>query len=163
MKLKKRGHIHAVDFLFSLSLFCVFAVLAFIIVLIGVHVYKNTVTEMQNTYSSRTALSYVAEKIRQHDSDGHIFLTEFDGCNALLLKDETCGEIYDTYIYSDGGALYELVVSENTVPAKDMGEKIIEVNKFTITAQDGGFYYFSAEDASGAQMSLLFHPRSIQN
>lgn len=163
MKLKKRSQTHAADFLFTLSLFCVFAASAFIVILIGAHVYKNTVTEMQNTYSTRTALSYTVEKIRQHDTAGHIFLTELDGCDALLLKDNIDGNVYNTYIYSDGSALYELVVGEDTAPSKDMGEKIIEVKNFAITDKGDGFFYFSAEDMSGAQMNLLFHPRSVQS
>lgn len=62
---KNQGHI--VDFFFTLSLFCLFAASALIVVIIGSGVYRNTTVQMEENYVARTALSYVAEKVRQHD------------------------------------------------------------------------------------------------
>ena len=82
---------HTVDFLFTLSLFCVFAVCAFLVVSMGVKVYRSTARYLEDTYSARTALSYVAEKIRQHDAEGQTALTQLEGRNAILLTDEIDG------------------------------------------------------------------------
>lgn len=66
MKFQKQSG-HVVDFLFTLSLFGVFTICALIVAAIGVQVYQNTVSNMENNYTVRTSLTYVAEKIRQHD------------------------------------------------------------------------------------------------
>ena len=77
---KNQGHI--VDFFFTLSLFCLFAASALIVVIIGSGVYRNTTLQMEENYVARTALSYVAEKVRQHDTSGGVRLTEGEGETA---------------------------------------------------------------------------------
>ena len=79
----RRLQAHTVDFLFTLSLFCVFTVCALLVVSIGVQAYRSTAAYLEGTYSARTALSYVTEKIRQHDAEGRTALTQLDGRNAL--------------------------------------------------------------------------------
>ena len=53
MKFQKQGG-HVVDFLFTLSLFGVFTICALIVAAIGVQVYQNTVSNMENNYTVRT-------------------------------------------------------------------------------------------------------------
>ena len=93
---RRRFQSHTVDLLFTLSLFCVFAVCAFLVITMGVRVYRSTTQYLEDTYSARTALSYVAEKIRQHDAEGQVALTQLDGRNAILLTDEIEGSLYET-------------------------------------------------------------------
>ena len=70
---------HTTDLLFTLGLFCVFAATAFILVMIGIQVYRSTAGQMQDTFSTRTAVSYVAEKLRQHDTAGGVSMGEIEG------------------------------------------------------------------------------------
>ncbi|MCI8632138.1 MAG: DUF4860 domain-containing protein [Lachnospiraceae bacterium] len=151
---------HTTDLLFSLGLFCVFAACAFIVIMIGIHVYQGTVEDMQNTYSTRTALSYVTEKIRQHDRSGCVSTASLDGKTVLVLSDSIDDTTYLTYIYADESALYELTIQEGAEPQLDMGEAIIEVKDFSIEEAENGFYQFSAADQSGDTVSLLLHLRS---
>ena len=60
---------HLTDLFFVLSLFGVFAVSSFTLILIGVQVYQASVSQFEDTYSTGTALSYTAEKLRQHDRE----------------------------------------------------------------------------------------------
>ena len=55
-----------VDILFVLALFGVFAVSALALVTIGADVYQHTVEDMGVNYESRTAVSYILEKVRQN-------------------------------------------------------------------------------------------------
>ena len=55
-----------VDILFVLALFGVFAVSALALVTIGADVYQHTVEDMGVNYESRTAVSYIMEKVRQN-------------------------------------------------------------------------------------------------
>ena len=158
MKVKKNDRTHTMDLLFTLVLFCIFAICAFLVVMLGSGVYQETVRNMEDTYSTGTALSYVTEKIRHHDIDGNIFLADMDGETALLLLDETDGEIYETYIYPRGDHLCELVVRSGTEISAAMGEEILDVKDFTITEKAGGFLELSAGDTRGNTVKCLVHP-----
>ena len=157
---KGRAQTHTTDLLFTIGLFCVFAAAAFILVMIGMQAYQNTVKHMQDTFSTRTAVSYVAEKLRQHDISGGVELGRVEDCPALVLYDELGGGAYLTYIYSDGEKLYELTVREDADVTASMGDEIMQVKDFTITDAGGGFYEFSASDSDGHAVRYLTHLRS---
>lgn len=158
-KSKKQGHI--VDLFFTLSLFCLFAASALIVVIIGSGVYRKTTANMEKNYATRTALSYTAEKIRQHDSAGSVYLTDDEEGNTLLvLTDNAGGETYLTYIYAYDGRLCELVVKEGAGFSKEQGEQILEVDTFSIEEEEDGFIRVTAADSGSAPVSCLLHLRS---
>lgn len=160
MKNKKHPPLHSIDVLFTFSLFCIFTICSAIVIIIGIHVYQETVSQMQDTYSTRTALAYVGEKIKQHDTSGGILLSEIEDETALVMKDTIDHTTYLTYIYPNGDSLYELSVKEGTNISKNMGNKIIEVKDFTIKDKENGFLECSASDHNGKTISILLHPRS---
>ncbi len=155
-----RAQTHTADLMFTIGLFCVFAAAAFILVMIGIQAYRSTVTHMQDTFSTRTAVSYVAEKLRQHDTAGGVSLGQVEDCTALVLRDQVGGDTYLTYIYADDSSLYELTVREGTEVSVGMGDEILAVQDFTITDAGNGFYEFSASDSGGHTVRFLAHPRS---
>ncbi|GAB6104333.1 hypothetical protein JCM17039_10870 [Blautia glucerasea] len=157
MKLKKR---HMTDLFFSLSLFGVFSVCSFMLILIGVQIYRSSASQLSSTYSTRTALSYTAEKIRQHDREGSVSLTEINGETALVTKEQIGEETYMTYIYPEDNHLCELSAKEGTTVSAELGEKILEVNNFCITEKGNGFLEISASDNDGTPLKLLIHLRS---
>lgn len=157
MKLKKR---HMTDLFFSLSLFGVFSVCSFMLILIGVQIYRSSASQLSSTYSTRTALSYTAEKIRQHDREGSVSLTKINGETALVTKEQIGEETYMTYIYPEDNHLCELSVKEGTTVSAELGEKILEVNNFCITEKGNGFLEISASDNDGTPLKLLIHLRS---
>ena len=69
---------------FVLALFGVFAVSALALVTIGADVYQHTVEDMGVNYESRTAVSYIMEKVRQNDTADSIFLTDLEKCSGAL-------------------------------------------------------------------------------
>lgn len=160
MNFRRRQPAHMIDFLFVLSLFCVFTVTSLLIVIIGANVYQTTVKQMENTYSTRTALSYVAEKIRRHDEEGMVSLTRLDGMTALALYDEGEAVSYVTYLYSDGDRLLEFTVTDESAASADMGQEIIGVKNFTITEMEDDFINLSAEDTDGNTLSVWLHLRN---
>lgn len=157
MKLKKR---YMTDLFFSLSLFGVFSVCSFMLILIGVQIYRSSASQLSSTYSTRTALSYTAEKIRQHDREGSVSLSEINGETALVTKEQIGEETYMTYIYPEDNHLCELSVKEGTTVSAELGEKILEVNNFCITEKGNGFLEISASDNDGTPLKLLIHLRS---
>lgn len=158
--MKPRNRTHVTDILFTLSLFCLFTACAFLVVLTGIQVYRTTVSDMEENYSSKTALSYVTEKIRQHDFAGGVSVVSLKGENALVLKDQADGETYLTYIYAYEDYLWELSVKEGTPVSRDMGQKIIQVQDFSVEKKENGFFELSASDSRQNPLTILFHLRS---
>lgn len=149
-----------VDFLFTLSLFCIFAATAFLVVIIGANAYRNIVQHMDDTYSTRTSLAYVTEKIRQHDAEGMLSLADINGNTVLILHDQSKEAAYDTYIYPYGNAVCELVLREGTEFSPDQGDPVVQVNNFTIEKIGNGFLNLSAEDKEGNTVSFFLHLRN---
>lgn len=160
MQSSVRDQRHTTDLLFTLGLFSVFAAAAFLLVMIGIRVYQGTVAQMQDTYSTRTALSYAVEKVRQHDTAGGAALSEVEGTPALLLADVVGGEIYYTYLYANDGSLCELTLHAGTEARLELGEKILAVEDFTIEDGGSGFWVFSARGSDGNTVRCVAHLRS---
>ena len=91
---------HIVDILFVLALFGVFAFSALILVILGADVYKSTVSSMSQNFESRTACSYITEKIRQNDVYDSVYIDDFEGTKALVFTQDIYGSQYGTYIYN---------------------------------------------------------------
>lgn len=160
MKIRREHPSHVIDFLFVLLLFCLFTITALLVVIIGANVYRSTTEHMENTYSTRTALSYVTEKVRRHDEKGLVSLTSLDGHPALLLKDVEGKTDYITYIYADDNSLLEFTATEDSEVSADMGQEIIKVKDFSIIEEKDGFIRLSAQDTNGNTVSLYLHLRN---
>ena len=93
-----------VDILFVLALFGVFAVSALSLVTIGADVYQHTVEDMSVNYESRTAVSYITEKVRQNDAADSILLTTLENVPALCMVSQLDGDTYCTYLYLYDGS-----------------------------------------------------------
>lgn len=124
---------HSISGLFTLILLLMFAFSTLSLVLLGSRIYKNGVSHLNSNYTTRTAVAYITEKIRQHDEKDCISLSELDGIPALLMKDNIDGDTFLTYIYFYDGALRELFVRGGSEPSPDMGSKIVALDSFSVT------------------------------
>lgn len=158
MKLSPRTGSHVVDLLFTLALFCVFAASALLVVLIGAKVYKNTVEQMDASFSQRTSITYVTTKLRQNDAAGQLRLTQLDGTPALRLTQVLDGDPYETWIYHSDGVLRELFVAGGTQVALGDGQVIVEVPQFTME-RDGDFLVLATVDQNGSTITQRIAPR----
>ncbi|HOO28468.1 MAG TPA: DUF4860 domain-containing protein [Lachnospiraceae bacterium] len=143
-----------VDILFLLALFCVFLVSALFIVLFGAKIYRSTVADMNTNFTSRTALSYITEKMRQHDSAGGAQVTFIDGQPVLCLNQENDGVKYCTYLFSNDGYLKEVTAKENYDFDLSSGQNIIELSEFTAEEIQDSLYKFHITDIDGNQIDF---------
>lgn len=124
---------HIVDVLFVLALFGVFAASALMLVTIGANVYKRNVANMNVNFSTRTAFSYLTEKLRQNDSSNAVSIGELDGEKALILSQTIDGAEYVTYLYLYEGYLKELYVRKDSFTGSDLlsaGQNILALSSF---------------------------------
>lgn len=126
-----------IDSIFVIALFTVFAITAFLLILIGAKQYKHTANSMDANYESRTISSYLTEKIRQNDSTDTISICELEGTPALALKTIENDVTYVTYIYYYNEALREIMVTADSIFSLESGQEIIKT---------GGFYPEFKED-----------------
>lgn len=114
----------------SLSLFLVyamFALLALFLVVIGARVYENIVSESGRVHDSRTAMTYIQNKLRNRlDAVG----ADHD---VLVLKK---GDLV-TYIYEQDGTLCEFYTLDGLPLEDGQGEKIVAVDDFSIRPDNG--------------------------
>lgn len=156
-----------VDILFVLALFGVFAVSALTVVTIGADVYQRTVQDMSRNYDTRTAVSYLTQKVRQADCllpDGTpgVSLSRLSGCPALVLTEDIDGEAYCTWLYLHDGFLRELCIREGTSPGEDVlsaGQKILALSSLTLAQPEDNLLTvtMTLADGSSRELSLSLH------
>ncbi|MEM1483344.1 DUF4860 domain-containing protein [Oscillospiraceae bacterium PP1C4] len=159
MKFAEKSRGHMVDLLFTLALFCVFAVSSLLVVIIGANVYKGTVKSMSRNFNIRTSLSYVSEKVRQNDTAGAVYLDHLDGETALVLEQNYNGADYQTWIYHYDGSLMELFTQKGNEVSPSDGQPIMEIPNFTIERQGENLYQLSITDEEGKKVKLTVSPR----
>lgn len=158
---KRRQKGHVVDLLFTLALFCVFTTSALVVVVIGAKVYQSTTSSMEQNYSERTALTYLAEKIRQNDTSQNIGIGEFQGAPALLIKQQSGENSYTTYLYEYQNELKELYCKDGSEVSLGDGETIMDLYDFSVTAVNGQLYRIETTAADGQVHSSLVSTRSF--
>lgn len=151
---------HMIDFLFPVALFFVFALSALTVILLATRIYQSTTENSSLNYTSRTSLSYISEKIHQHDSGGTIAIGTFDGCDALVLGQSTGGATYYTYIYSWQDELKEIFLKEGADTNASAGQTILKVSDFTMEQVGDGLFSFQCTDEAGQTARTLVAVRS---
>lgn len=151
---------HVVDLLFSLSLFCVFAATALMLVMIGANVYQKTIDDMSRNYDTRTSLNYLSEKIRQADALDAISMDHLNGETALVLSQTIDGETYETWVYSFEGQLYEVMVPAQTPLEPENGQPIMEIDSFSVDLHER-LIRLSVIGCDGSTSSVCVSPRCL--
>lgn len=154
---------HVVDVLFVLALFGVFAASALLLVTIGASVYKQTVSNMEQSFSDRTSYSYLVEKIHQNDIYDAIEIGELEGSPALVLTQRLDEEEYCTYLYLYEGYLMELFTRKNSFAGTDLrpaGQNIMPLSGFTLEAPASGLIKITIDTGNGSPITLYTALRS---
>lgn len=141
------------DFLFTLALLALFALTALALVVTGASVYRSTAASMEENYTTRTALAYVAEKIRQNDVEGALEAKENILCLTQYGEENAC-----LYIYEYQGWLSELLIRENQEFQPENGQRFLEVDTFLVEPKGSSLYEISVSGADGKTASLLISP-----
>ncbi len=149
---------HRVDVLFTVSLFGVFAVCALMLVVTGAGIYQKNVESLTANFTVRTSLNYVAEKMRQNDSEDAVFITEQDGVQALVLEQPIGEETYQTWLYHSDGVLCELFAKKGEQLNLETGQEILKLHSFSMQ-EENGLFTFTASDEHGNKESIKLYPR----
>lgn len=154
---------HVVDVLFVLALFGVFAASALLLVTIGASVYRQTVFNMDQSFTDRTSYSYLVEKIHQNDIYDAVEIGELEGTPALMLTQRLGEEEYCTYLYLYEGYLKELFTRKNSFAGTDLrsaGQDIMPLSGFTLESPASGLIKLTIDTGSGSPITLYTALRS---
>lgn len=121
---------------YTFALIASFTVLSLLIVLAGAKVYRRVTQTAERNFTSRTALAYVANKVRGTDESGMVNVTELDGGAALVLGAIYGGQRYDTAIYYDEGYLCECFYSADRGFDRKLGDRLVAVNGLAFTMEN---------------------------
>ena len=110
----------------ALLTFALFAVCILMVLLYGARVYGQLARRGEESFRLRTATQYVYTRVQQAKT---VSITDFDGCEALTLKEQLDGVSYVTRVYCCDGYLRELFCAENAMLRPEDGEKIIPAER----------------------------------
>lgn len=162
MNLKMRNK-PIVDILFLLALFSVFLISALFIVLFGAKIYRNTVSNMEANFKSRTALSYVTEKMRQFDHSGGAAVIHYGETPVLVLNERVGDNDYSTFLYEQDGYLTELTARSDYDFDLTGGTKVVPVSGFFVERVTDSLYRFTLTDEKGESVSYYVAEYSHTN
>jgi len=129
---------YSIDVVIGLLLFCVFTASMLFVLISGAGAYQNISNAMEEQYSGRTCLSYLAAKVKHYDTMDNVTLTSFGGVEALALDEQSGGETYRTLIYYYDGHVYELFASRDSGLVPGDGFEIIAVDSLRFEQAQGG-------------------------
>lgn len=151
---------HVIDFLFPLAVFFVLAASSVALVVLASGLYSRQVKESSDSYSGRTALAYVTEKVHQSDENGAVEAGNFDGENALVIRQSYGEKEYVTYLYSYDGYLRELFIQEGTEAKASDGRKILEAKDFEAEEESDGIFHLYCENEDGKKTDTVVSVKS---
>ena len=157
MKKLKTPIQHQLNGLMALLLFGVFAACVLAVLLTGASAYRRLTQRDQAAYLRRTCVQYLATRVRQSDSRDCVAVENFDGADALVLK-ETGGD-YATRIYCYDGWLMELYAAADADMDPQDGEKVLELSSLSLSLEDGRLTA-DVVDQEGAAETLRLTLRS---
>lgn len=145
---------------FVMALFCVFALSAVVLALLGAGVYRNTADQMDTTFDRGAAMAYLRTKIRQGDQAGAITVGDLGGTTAIIIESQQDDRSYYTYLYYHDGALKELYAMPGSGAGPEMGEQIVELTDFQIQQQTDRMLLLTAVDRQGDTSQVSVYLRS---
>lgn len=155
MKEKTQTKGQSISGLFTMLLFLVFVLCALFSVLMGSQVYENITKRSDENFSGTTALSYMANKIRQGDRQDGVDIIEVDGTSVLQLKQKIGEETYHTWIYWKDGSIRELFTDENSGLGLDDGLEILECSGLSMEKKGSSIILQTkGEGAASLKLSL---------
>ena len=151
--MKKRTQNRSISLVAALLLFTVFAAGILSVLLAGAGIYRRVTARDHLRFDSRSAIRYVATKVRQAPTPSALELGSFGGGDALLLKETADGAAYVTRVYCHDGWLMELFTAAEGDFAPEDGERLLPVRQMQLHLEHG-LLTVDILDSGGQKSSL---------
>lgn len=147
----------SIEILFSLSLFTVFVLCSFLILLLQSESYRWIIHQSEALEDRHTPIAYVNAKIRANDGQGAIQEITIKGKQALAIHDFENETI--TYIYQQDKQLMEVNQLASLKPQLDYGTALFPIQDFHMQ-KDKGMLTISLTSREGDKETLHVALRS---
>lgn len=154
--MKRKTIQHHMDALIALLLFGLFAVCVLAVLLTGADAYRRLTDRDRAAFDRRTAVQYLATRVRQADTAGGVAVESFDGVTALKLDAQSD---YPTWLYCYDGQLMELYCYFEERPGPEDGQPLMELGGLEVTLEDG-LLTLGLTQPGGEEDTLLLSLRS---
>lgn len=141
---------HVIDFLFPLALFFVLTATSVALVVLASGTYSRQIQGSEDSFVSRTALSYVTEKIHQADEYGAVYAGTFDGQDAIMICQTYSEQTYMTYLYEYDGYLRELFIQDGVDAKASDGRRILASDSFSFEESQEGLFHLYCTNKDGS-------------
>lgn len=145
----------------ALLVFGVFSLCLLLVLLTGADVYGKLVDRGQGDYTRRTAVQYLATRIRQADQRA-VTVEDFAGEDALVFREEIEGKAYLTRVYCHEGWLWELFTAEGGQFSPEDGQKLLEAEGLALSMEKGLLSVsIRFSDGTAEQLSLYLRSGEV--
>lgn len=128
-----------------LLLIAVIVLALLLLVSMGTGLYSAVAAGQRHDADVRAALAYLAARVRAADAAGAVSVGAGPEGDALLLREEADGEIYETRIYLCDGALYEEYSAAGLPLRPDSAERIVALREFSLREERAGLLIAATE------------------
>lgn len=150
--MKEHDHSRITQIL-TLLVFGIFALSVTAVLLTGAGAYRKLTERDTAAHESRVAVRYLTTRFHQAPSVG---TEDFQGVQALTIREEIGGRTYLTWVYCYEGFIRELFSAESANVALEDGEKILEAEALTFARADS-LLTVCCTDGDGNMQQVLLH------
>lgn len=162
MKRKIEFKKHTVDLLFVITLFCVFAFSLISLTGTGAAVYEKIVSNMDENYDSRTAGTYLFNKLHRSDKNNSVSLGTYAGLDSILMMEEIDNINYCTYLYFYDNKLMEIFTRYGQEIDPSYGTVIMELEDYSVKSLSPSLFQFDFTTTKGEHRRLFVHTRTSE-
>lgn len=125
---------HSIDLLFSLSLFMVFVICSFLVLLLQTNGYHQIIESGKKAESIHTPLAYVQTQLRVSDERDAIDVFESGSIQGIQIKETVSKSTL--YIYEDHHKLKELRILDTVEPDFTTGTTLFDIREFKVVKNE---------------------------
>ena len=144
--------------------FGVFACCLLLVLLTGADSYRRLAERDGASFDRRTAVQYVAARVRSADAANAVSVGSFDGGagnDTLFLREDIDGASYVTRVYCYDGSIRELFTEADAPVSPEDGEQVLSASGLTFAESDGVLTVSAAEDGGAVtELTLLLRSGS---
>jgi len=137
--------------LLGLLVFGIFALSVAAVLLTGAGAYRNLTARDRLAHEHRTAVRYLSTRFYQAP---HVEITDFEGLEAMTIREEIGGRTYLTRVYCCDGYIRELFSGETAKVSPEDGQIILEARELRF-AQDEELLRIWVIGTDGKEQQLL--------
>ena len=137
----------------------VFASAMLFVLITGARFYQNIATVMDEQFKERTCLSYIVANVRHYDEAGGVTIEDFNGVDALVMREETEDRVNNTIIYFYDGYIYELYIPVGSAFELGDGFQLIQMDDLSFERLSPALFRVKGS-VGGRTDELLFHVSS---